>query len=124
MRTTQDAIRHLERISVYLEVKGENPFKINAFRKAASLLEAAELDFMAIEDFTAMKGIGKGTATVLEEFRDTGSSTALTELEQQVPEGLIALLKIPGLGGKSWRNCMKSVSLMQIPSRKNWRMVQ
>lgn len=100
MRTTQDAIRHLERISVYLEVKGENPFKINAFRKAASLLEAAELDFMAIEDFTAMKGIGKGTATVLEEFRDTGSSTALTELEQQVPEGLIALLKIPGLGGK------------------------
>ncbi|MGE6554178.1 DNA polymerase/3'-5' exonuclease PolX [Exiguobacterium artemiae] len=100
MRTTQDVIRHLERISVYLEVKGENPFKINAFRKAASLLEAAELDFMAIEDFTAMKGIGKGTATVLEEFRETGTSTALTELEQQVPEGLIALLKIPGLGGK------------------------
>ncbi|MET4653727.1 DNA polymerase (family 10) [Exiguobacterium sp. PvP048] len=100
MRTTQDAIRHLERISVYLEVKGENPFKINAFRKAASLLEAAELDFMAIKDFTAMKGIGKGTATVLEEFRETGTSTALTELEQQVPEGLIALLKIPGLGGK------------------------
>jgi len=100
MRTTQDAIRHLERISVYLEVKGENPFKINAFRKAASLLEAAELDFMEIEDFTAMKGIGKGTATVLEEFRETGTSTALTELEQQVPEGLIALLKIPGLGGK------------------------
>ena len=102
MRTTQDAIRHLERISVYLEVKGENPFKINAFRKAASLLEAAELDFMAIEDFTAMKGIGKGTATVLEEFRETGTSTALTELEQQVPEGLIALLKIPGLGGKKF----------------------
>ncbi|AFS71122.1 MULTISPECIES: DNA polymerase/3'-5' exonuclease PolX [Exiguobacterium] len=100
MRTTQDAIRHLERISVYLEVKGENPFKINAFRKAASLLEAAEVDLMDIEDFTAMKGIGKGTATVLEEFRTTGTSTALTELEQQVPEGLIALLKIPGLGGK------------------------
>ncbi len=100
MRTTQDAIRHLERISVYLEVKGENPFKINAFRKAAGILEAAELDFMEIDDFTAMKGIGKGTATVLEEFRDTGTSTALTELEQQVPEGLIALLKIPGLGGK------------------------
>lgn len=100
MRTTQDAIRHLERISVYLEVKGENPFKINAFRKAASILEAAELDFMDIEDFTAMKGIGKGTAAVLEEFRTTGTSTALSELEQEVPEGLIALLKIPGLGGK------------------------
>lgn len=100
MRTTQDAIRHLERISVYLEVKGENPFKINAFRKAASILEAAEHDFMDIEDFTAMKGIGKGTAAVLEEFRTTGTSTALSELEQEVPEGLIALLKIPGLGGK------------------------
>jgi len=100
MRTIQDAMRHLERISVYLEVKGENPFKINAFRKAASILEASDADFMAIEDFTAMKGIGKGTAAVLKEYRETGTSTALTELEQEVPEGLIALLKIPGLGGK------------------------
>ncbi|HBQ77373.1 MAG TPA: DNA polymerase/3'-5' exonuclease PolX, partial [Exiguobacterium sp.] len=92
MRTIQDAMRHLERISVYLEVKGENPFKINAFRKAASILEASDADFMAIDDFTAMKGIGKGTAAVLEEYRETGTSTALTELEQEVPEGLIALL--------------------------------
>jgi DNA polymerase (family 10) len=54
MRTIQDAMRHLERISVYLEVKGENTFKINAFRKAASIHEASDADFMAIEDFTAM----------------------------------------------------------------------
>jgi len=100
MRTTQEAIRHLERISVYLEVKGENPFKINAFRKAAAILENAGEPFDQIEDFTALKGIGKGTATVLEEFRSTGTSTAMTELESEVPEGLIALLKIPGLGGK------------------------
>ncbi len=70
MRTIQDAMRHLERISVYLEVKGENPFKINAFRKAASILEASDADFMAIEDFTAMKGLVKERPLFL---RSTGN---------------------------------------------------
>lgn len=93
-------IRTLEKIALYLELKGENPFKVSAFRKAANALELDERSLDEIDDFTKIKGIGKGTGQVIEELIRTGESSQLRELEQQVPKGLIPLLKIPGLGGK------------------------
>ncbi|MCD2476353.1 hypothetical protein LRN56_16310, partial [Staphylococcus aureus] len=35
----KDIIRLLETIAVYMELKGDNPFKVSAFRKAAAALE-------------------------------------------------------------------------------------
>lgn len=93
-------IKTLEKIALYLELQGENPFKVSAFRKAANALEIDERSLSAIDDFTAIKGIGKGTATVIQELIETGESSQLKELEESVPKGLIPLLKLPGLGGK------------------------
>ena len=93
-------IRTLEKIALYLELKGENPFKVSAFRKAANALELDERSLEEIDDFTKIKGIGKGTGAVIEELIQTGESQQLIELEKQIPKGLIPLLKIPGLGGK------------------------
>ncbi|MBD8026291.1 DNA polymerase/3'-5' exonuclease PolX [Ureibacillus sp. Re31] len=93
-------IKTLEKIALLLELQGENPFKVSAFRKAANALELDERSLNEIEDITALKGIGKGTATVIYELMETGQSTQLKELEEVVPKGLIPLLKLPGLGGK------------------------
>ena len=38
MVNKKDIIRLLEKIAVYMELKGDNPFKISAFRKAAASL--------------------------------------------------------------------------------------
>jgi DNA polymerase (family 10) len=96
----KDVINLLEEIAVYLEIKGENPFKISAYRKAAQALEQDDRSLSDIEDFTKMKGIGKGTSTVINEYVETGSSETLKELKKEVPKGLIPLLDLPGLGGK------------------------
>lgn len=93
-------IQLLETIAVYMELKGENPFKISAFRKAANALEQDDRSLSHIKDFTAIAGIGKGTAAVIKEFIECGSSEVLESLKKEVPEGLIPLLKLPGLGGK------------------------
>lgn len=93
-------IKTLEKIALFLELKGENPFKVSAFRKAASALELDDRSLNEIEDMTAIKGIGKGTAAVIFELIETGESSQLKELENSVPKGLIPLLKLPGLGGK------------------------
>lgn len=93
-------IRTLEKIALYLELRGENPFKVSAFRKAAAALEADERSLAQIDDVTALKGIGKGTAAVITELIDTGKSSVLEELAAQTPKGLIPLMKLPGLGGK------------------------
>ncbi|MFP3916652.1 DNA polymerase/3'-5' exonuclease PolX [Lysinibacillus telephonicus] len=93
-------IKTLEKIALYLELQGENPFKVSAFRKAANALELDERSLSEIDDITKLKGIGKGTAAVINELIETGESSQLKELEDAVPKGLIPLLKLPGLGGK------------------------
>ncbi|MEK5232814.1 DNA polymerase/3'-5' exonuclease PolX [Lysinibacillus sp. FSL K6-0232] len=93
-------IRTLEKIALYMELQGENPFKVSAFRKAAAALEGDERSLSEMDDVTKLKGIGKGTAAVIEDLLATGESSLLKELEEIVPKGLLPLLKLPGLGGK------------------------
>lgn len=93
-------IRTLEKVALYMELQGENPFKVSAFRKAAAALEGDERSLSEMDDVTKLKGIGKGTAAVIEDLLATGESSLLKELEEIVPKGLLPLLKLPGLGGK------------------------
>lgn len=96
----KQVIKLLEKIATYLELKGENPFKISAYRKAAQALERDDRSLSEMEDFTKMKGIGKGTATVIEEYLENEESDTLKQLQAEVPAGLVPLLDLPGLGGK------------------------
>lgn len=96
----KDIIQLLERIAVYLEIKGENAFRISAYRKAGQSLERDERSMEEIEDPAKLSGIGKGTAGIINDFLETGTTELLQELEAEIPEGLLPLLKLPGLGGK------------------------
>ncbi|WP_342472228.1 DNA polymerase/3'-5' exonuclease PolX [Metasolibacillus sp. FSL H7-0170] len=109
-------IRTLEKIALYLELQGENPFKVSAFRKAAAALETDERSLSEIEDITAIKGIGKGTAAVIEDLLENGRSTVLQELEQAVPKGLIPLMKVPGLGGKKLAKLYQELGITDAQS--------
>ncbi|MFP7299559.1 DNA polymerase/3'-5' exonuclease PolX [Neobacillus niacini] len=114
MVNKKDLIRLLETIAVYMELKGENPFKVSAFRKAASALEFDDRSLSDIEDFTKLSGIGKGTAAVIEEYINEGTSTVLTELKEEVPKGLIPLLQLPGLGGKKIAKLHKELGIEDV----------
>ncbi|MBT2735836.1 DNA polymerase/3'-5' exonuclease PolX [Bacillus sp. ISL-7] len=114
----KEIIRLLETIAVYMELKGENPFKVSAFRKAANALEADERDVTEIEDFTAISGIGKGTAAVIDEYIKDGTSSVLKELKEEVPTGLIPLLQLPGLGGKKIAKLYKELKVVDVSSLK------
>ncbi|MEH6995271.1 DNA polymerase/3'-5' exonuclease PolX [Neobacillus drentensis] len=110
----KDLIRLLETIAVYMELKGENPFKVSAFRKAASALEFDDRSLSDIEDFTKLSGIGKGTGAVIEEYINEGTSTVLKELKEEVPKGLIPLLQLPGLGGKKIAKLHKELGIEDV----------
>ncbi|WP_203361536.1 DNA polymerase/3'-5' exonuclease PolX [Bacillus sp. REN10] len=118
MINKKDIIRLLEKIAIYMELKGDNPFKISAFRKAAAALENDERSLPEIDDVTKLAGIGKGTAAVIEEYRETGQSTVLAELQEEVPAGLIPLLQLPGLGGKKIAKLYKELSITNVDELK------
>jgi len=107
----KDLIKLLETIALYMELKGENPFKISAFRKAAAALESDQRSLAEIDDFTAISGIGKGTAAVIGEYMKDGQSQTLAELQEEVPSGLIPLLQIAGLGGKKIAKLYKELGI-------------
>ncbi|WP_181349774.1 DNA polymerase/3'-5' exonuclease PolX [Thalassobacillus sp. CUG 92003] len=96
----KQVIQLLEKVAVYMELKGENAFRTSAYRKAAQALEQDDRSLDEMDDFTEISGIGQGTASVIEEYIENGSSDTLAQLQEEIPKGLIPLLDLPGLGGK------------------------
>ncbi len=115
----KNVIRFLEDIAVYMELKGENPFKISAFRKAARALETDDRSMEQIEDPAELNGIGKGTAAVINEILENGESETLETLKKEVPSGLVPLLKLPGLGGKKLAKLYKELGVIDMATLKN-----
>ncbi|VEG64707.1 DNA polymerase X family [Staphylococcus condimenti] len=109
--TKKDVVRLLEKIATYMELKGENAFKVSAYRKAAQSLETDERTLDEIDDVTELKGIGKGVGEVINEYLSTGQSETLEALEKEVPEGLVPLLKIQGLGSKKIAKLYKELGI-------------
>ena len=109
--TKKDVIQLLEKIAIYMELNGENTFKVSAYRKAAQSLEIDEHSLDEIKDVTELKGIGKGVGEVISEYRETGTSSTLKELQRLVPEGLIPLMKIQGLGSKKIAKLYKELNI-------------
>ncbi|MDS3877549.1 DNA polymerase/3'-5' exonuclease PolX [Staphylococcus hominis] len=109
--TKKDVIQLLEKNAIYMELNGENTFKVSAYRKAAQSLEIDERSLDEIKDITELKGIGKGVGEVISEYRETGTSSTLKELQRLVPEGLISLMKIQGLGSKKIAKLYKELNI-------------
>ncbi len=93
-----------EKMADILEIKGENPFKINAYRKASRILGDLTQDVGEIAAAGGLKdvsGIGQGLAEKIEEYLDTGKISKFEEVKKGIPDELIALLDIPGMGPKT-----------------------
>lgn len=100
MLNKKDYIKQLETIATYLELSGENPFKISAYHKAAANIETYQGDINTLQNFTEIKGVGKGVAEVLDDIKQNGESSLLLTLKESTPQGLIQMLKIRNLGAK------------------------
>lgn len=111
-------IRTLEKIALYMELKGENPFKVSAFRKAAQALELDQRSLGEIKDVTKLKGIGKGTGDVILELINDNKSTVLEELQEEVPKGLLPMMKLQGLGGKKIAKLYKELGIDSMEALK------
>ncbi|MBP6602689.1 MAG: DNA polymerase/3'-5' exonuclease PolX [Verrucomicrobiales bacterium] len=93
----------LEEIALLLELKGENPFKIRAYRTGAETVMQFPGDIVAKareNDLKGIKGIGDALQQKLHELASTGSLKFHENLRAEFPPGLFELFHIQGLGPK------------------------
>ncbi len=109
------------RIADALEIKGETGFKVVAYQRAARILEDLTQDvaeLVASGKLADIPGIGKGMAEKIEEYLKTGKIKRYEEVMKDVPEGLLQLLEIPGLGGKTIHLMQKELKVKNLEDLK------
>ncbi len=106
-----------------LEIKGENPFKVRAYRNAARIIQnmGRSLDSLVKEgfDLTRLPGIGSDLASYIEEIVRTGKFSKLESLKKELPEGLEELLAIEGLGPKRVRELYEAFHITSLKDLAN-----
>ncbi|HPH41343.1 MAG TPA: DNA polymerase/3'-5' exonuclease PolX [Syntrophorhabdaceae bacterium] len=99
---SKSIIEILKEIGTLLEIKGENPFKTNAYFNAAKTLSVTENldDIIKTKRLKQIKGIGEALSQKIEEYSETGRIAYYEELKKEIPPSLIELTAIPNLGPK------------------------
>ena len=101
-----------------LEIKGENEFRVRAYRNAARTVESLSKQASEMieqgESLSDLSGIGKDLAGKIKNIVKTGKLPVLQELEDQFPKGIHQLLRIEGLGPKKLRKLYDELDITDI----------
>ncbi len=112
--------RVFEDMAELLELKGDNPFKVRAYQKAARSIEylPVELEQMVREErlgeIREIPGVGEAIAKKIGELVTTGRLEVYEKLKAEFPEGVITLLSIPGVGPKTARLLSEELGIRSI----------
>src|SRR5574338_412817 len=90
-------------IADLLEIKGDNAFKIRAYRTGADTLRAWADPVARMDDkqLRALPGIGKALAAKIRELADTATCLFREELLQDFPPTILDMLRLQGVGPKT-----------------------
>jgi DNA polymerase (family 10) len=90
-------------IAHLLEIKGDNPFKVMAYRNGAELVGNVDEPVGALDEKALREwpGIGRDLAARIREIAETGDSIVRRELLEQLPATLLDILRLPGLGPRT-----------------------
>jgi DNA polymerase (family 10) len=103
--TNSEIAAIFENMATLLEMKGDTIFKIRAYQRAARTIEqlpfSLEVSVRDGMDPRQIPGIGKAISDKLQEFLQTGRLAAHDQLVGELPDGVLTLLTIPGIGPKT-----------------------
>lgn len=108
-----------DELAELLEFKGENPFRIRAYKQGARAIR--ELD-ESVADIVAdpernlsdLAGIGKTLEDKTKVLLTTGGLPQLEKLRAEVPDVMIQISRIPGLGAKKAATLQKELNIQSL----------
>lgn len=117
--TNAEIAETLELMADLLELDGANPFRVRSYRNSARVirdLPESVADIVAEDPKRLLEidGIGESVAQKCQTLVKTGRLPQLEELKAKVPEGLLALLRIPGLGPKKAAALHKELGIRSV----------
>ena len=108
-----------EEIADWMELAGENVFKIRAYKRAAEAIityGAPIEDAAENGELESIEGLGAATVAKTREFLATGRVKELERLRAEFPAGLLELLRVPGLGPKKIAQLYKEREIDSVAS--------
>jgi DNA polymerase (family 10) len=110
-------VKLLRNASILLQIKGENIFKANAYSNAADIIESQQLDVAELVQngkLGEIKGFGEALVKKITEYVQTGKMSFYEKLISEVPEDLIKITKIPGIGPKKTKQLYEKLGIRTI----------
>ena len=106
MQPTNEEIAELfDNMGALLEIKGDSVFKIRAYQRAARTIEQLSFPLsQAVEEGQNLKeipGIGKAISDKIHELFATGKVATYERLRNELPQGVLGLMNVPGIGPKT-----------------------
>ncbi len=99
------------------EILGGDPFRIRSWRRVVRALEGLpeRAETMLREDrLLTVPGIGKGTASRIQEIVETGDCESHRALMARLPMGLLEVIRIPGVGPKSAKLFYETLDITDV----------
>ncbi len=106
MMEKNDIASVLDEIATFMELTGENPFKIRAYSAGARILENMTEDLGELIDggkLADIPGLGEALVDKITTLRRDGVLPFHQKLKASIPAGLLEVMQIPGLGPKKVR---------------------
>ena len=119
--TRENLVEILDEIAILLELKGENPFKIRAYRSGGETVRQFPGDIAALAregELQGIKGLGDALQQKLHELASTGKLDYYEKLKAEFPETLFDLFGIQGLGPKKIKAVYEALGVDSIPRLK------
>lgn len=113
-----DIAEIFNKIADLLEIDGENPFRVRAYRNAAITVENLSHDISNMvkngEDLTKLSGIGHDLAEKIDNIVNNKEIELLKNLEEKIPVDLTGLMHISGLGAKKVKKLHDALNIKNI----------
>lgn len=120
--TNQEVAQLFANIGDLLEIKGENRFKVLAYRKAAEQIAGLGQDLFNLwqsgENLKNIEGIGQAIADKIDELFRTGKLEFWEKLIVELPESLVEVLAIPDVGPKLAKTMWQELGLTTVAEVK------
>lgn len=115
--TNYEIARRFEAIADILEIQGENPFKVRAYRVAAETIDDLEDDLATIHAHGKLRelpGFGEAIASKTADFLASGTTAIWERIKDSVPTGVVKMASVPGVGPRTAKALWEALEVTSV----------